>query len=398
MFLTLRISHRLKKMFLFVWLLFLWLGQVAGCNRRIAVAVDVSGSISVDPVTGKQRPGPAEIRVALKKTMEQYLFRDAGACVGIYRFATNASLVFDFAPVALADTRQRLLAAVDTLPFEMSYPAYFTNWEAAVLTVLADRRNPPTNWLYLVTDSSPTYSSDGEDHGPVDLHVRAAVRVSKLLQKAGTGVVGVGMGPEVKDAHLAAISGPCGSLGCFKGWNYFHVDSISRANIPLGQSIQDRFLSVPAMDEHAVMKRIRDQEQHQEAHSAETATTGPVAVAAPITTAVVTAAAAAATTPGVQHFVTQPPAHLRVVHHAPPVITRADVERHKRGDDSLSGGAIAAIVISCVLGFLILAIVAWLFIRWWTGEDAPLSSPSPTLKETYKPGGGSRLPPPLFRT
>lgn len=192
---------------------------VQGCNKRIAVAVDVSGSISVDPVTGKQRPGPAEIRLALKKTMQQYLFRDAGACVGIYRFATNASLVFDYAPVALADTRNRLLAAVETLPFEMSYPGYFTNWEAAI-SILTDQQQQQTkpNWLYLVTDSSPTYSSDGEEHGSVDLHVRAAVRASKRLQQAGTGVVGVGMGPEVKDAHLAAISGPCGSLGCFKGF------------------------------------------------------------------------------------------------------------------------------------------------------------------------------------
>lgn len=199
---------------------------VQGCNKRIAVAVDVSGSISVDPVTGKQRPGPAEIRLALKKTMQQYLFRDAGACVGIYRFATNASLVFDYAPVALADTRNRLLAAVETLPFEMSYPGYFTNWEAAIsiLSQPSDQQQQQQssqikpNWLYLVTDSSPTYSSDGEEHGSVDLHVRAAVRASKRLQQSGTGVVGVGMGPEVKDAHLAAISGPCGSLGCFKGF------------------------------------------------------------------------------------------------------------------------------------------------------------------------------------
>lgn len=205
-------SLKLKMLLL---LLLLLLVAVSACNKRIAVAVDVSGSVSVDPVTGKQRPGPAEIRAALKKTMEQYLFRDAGACVAIYRFATNASLVSDFAPVAEVATRQRLLAAVDTLQFEMSYPGYFTNWEAAIKTVLDDRLG--ANWLYLVTDSSPTYSSDGQDHAPVERHVGAAVRVSKLLQKSGTGVVGVGMGPDVRDAHLSAISGPCGLVGCFKG-------------------------------------------------------------------------------------------------------------------------------------------------------------------------------------
>lgn len=204
---------------LFLLLAGIIIEPAAGCNKHIAVAVDVSGSVSIDPVTGRPRPGPEEIRSALKKTMQQYLFRDAGACVGIYRFATNASLVFDYAPVALEDTRRRLLAAVDTLPFEMAYPWYYTNWEAAIQIVYDAPLRP--KWLYLVTDSSPTYSAEGKDHAPVDVNVRAAVGVSKRLQSAGTGVVGVGMGPDVKDVHLAAISGPCGAMGCFKGQPLF---------------------------------------------------------------------------------------------------------------------------------------------------------------------------------
>lgn len=192
----------------------------------------------------------------------------------------------------------------------------------------------------------------------------------------------------------------CRSL-CFyafscAGWNYFHVDSIARANIPLGQSIEDRFLSVPAMDEHAVMKRIREEEH-------------PAASAAGASTTTMTTHK---TEP--PHFVTQPPAHLRVKHPVPasshptsankhpaagnrPIITRADIEFHKR-NENLSGGAIVGIVVGCILGFAILVVVFWLFLRWWMGEELPLSGPSQETKQQYRVGGGNgRLPQPVFR-
>ena len=399
-------------MLLLLFLLLLSTG--AACNKRIAVAVDVSGSISVDPVTGKQRPGPTEIRAALKRTMEQYLFRDAGACVAIYRFATNASLVSDFAPVAEVATRQRLLAAVETLPFEMSYPGYFTNWEAAIQTVLDGRLG--ANWLYLVTDSSPTYSSDGQDHSPVERHVGAAVRVSKLLQKSGTGVVGVGMGPDVRDAHLAAISGPCGGLGCFKGWNYFHVDSMSRADIPLGQSIHDRFLSNPALDEKAVRLRQASGKGDNVLPSFTIKTLefkptidGPVtAKNMPFTKADAESSGAATTTKRTilaRETALRFSTHAGILHRATrrPLITREEIARH--APENLSGGAIVAIVVGCCLGFVILAFVFWLFMNWCIsdrpGDLETFLSTSPVADSNGGGGQGKkqgRLPPVLYRT
>lgn len=160
---------------------------------------------------------------------------------------------------------------------------------------------------------------------------------------------------------------------------------MAKASIPLGQSIQDRFLSVPALDEQAVVKR--------DSASAAKGTDTKIAVVAHAATVATTT-----TTPGTrQEFVTYAP-FARLHHNHPikgnaPIITREQIGRY----NELSGGAVAGIVIGCIIGFCLVAFVFWFVVRWWLGE-APLSpSPKDAMSFPQKPYNVNRLPPPVVR-
>ncbi len=397
---------------------------VAGavCRRRVSIAIDVSASLSVDSATGKSKPGPAEIKAALKSTMQSYLFKDRQSCVAVYRFATNATLLMDFAEVALEATRSALIAAVDGLVFETAYPGYYTNWEAG-LQAIAERTTVKSNSVYLVTDGDPTTRVTGCDlsNGQPCLDVsgdvarrenlEAARRVSAAIQATGAWVVAVGMGPMVSDEALAAVSGPCVSpsnpRSCIKGWNYFHANTVSRLGVPLGRSIEDRL--VDETPENVVLARLQERKSNASSTSESTATTtsttNPVIVErsrtsspvretlgqtttlkrviAPKTTKVPTntitqeSAQAKTTIPTMSArsstrraiSTTQPPTPTPVIRYEPNVFqVRLETPASAMvaaSDPKLSGGAIAGIVIGSVIGFVVLGIVASFVIHWY---------------------------------
>lgn len=218
----------------------------AGCRRRVSVTIDVSASVTTDTVNRQGRSvGPLQLKRALRGALQTYLFRDRQSCVAVYTFGTTARRILDFTSVNSAEGRNALLNAIDTLQFETVHPHYYTNWEAGLQAVLdADSRSV---YVYLVTDGFPTTRTTGCIAQPCDsdlqMNMDAAKRVSKQLQLEGTNVVAVGIGSDndISDAALSDLSGPCSPThGCYKNWNYFHLESYARLEASLGESFAQR--------------------------------------------------------------------------------------------------------------------------------------------------------------
>lgn len=397
---------------LFAIIVAIGLSTDSQCRRRISVAIDVSGSISIDPSTGHQRPGPAEIKAALKETMEKYLFRDPRSCVAIYRFATNASLVYDFAPISAPATRPTLLAAIDELEFEMSHPGYYTNWEAGLKKVLDNGVH--SDWVYLVTDGAPTTRLSGCSNnqeqpcpGAANLNIEAATTVAHQLLARGTGVVAVGMGNAVTDDQLKAISMPCSEkFGCIRGWNYFHVTSIGRLSAPLGRSFTDRFLRSPPMTEHEAIERHRIStktenddlapppvlEENATATSSNTTTTSTAApdtttttaastttTAAPVTTTTTSAPATTTTTTAATTTTTaaviattsvKPLIHVQSAPTGKYEDVDSDGHIHRQnppGTVSLNTGQVILVIVGSLLGSLTLLVIGYMLFNYCKG-------------------------------
>jgi hypothetical protein len=228
----------MRALLLFALVIVAALGGV--CRRRVSLSIDVSASVVA----------PQELKTSIKGALVDYLFRDAQSCLAIYAFGTAARRIVDFTGVATPADQRVLLDAVDGLVFETQHPNYYTNWEAGLRIILADR----PSWVYLVTDGFPTTRIDCPDQpcdGEMAKNMRAAVEASRELLAAGVGVVGVGVGSGVSDEALMAISGPCVTTGCVKNWNYFHIESFTRLETPLGESFGQRLALRPqaAVDE-----------------------------------------------------------------------------------------------------------------------------------------------------
>jgi hypothetical protein len=198
------------------------------------------------------------------------------------------------------------------------------------------------------------------------------------------------------------------------------VDSISRADIPLGQSIHDRFLSNPALDEKAVRLRHASEKGDNVLPSFTSKTLefkptrdGPVtAKNMPFTKVEGTVAEfPVATTTTKRTILARETAlrfstHAGILHRATrrPLITREEIAR--RAPENLSGGAIVGIVVGCCLGFAILAFAFWLFMNWCIsdrpGDLETFLLTSPVADSNGGGGGGGkkqgRLPPVLYRT
>ena len=426
------------------------------CLSYISVLVDVSGSVSVDPATGHPRPGPEDLRKALKSMMKAYLFRDRNACVAIYRFATNATLVYDFARVGLQKTKNELLAAVDDLQFEMVYPWYYTNWEAG-LRMVEDRQGASgrkSDWVYLITDGAPTtrdtdcpveHPGDQPCPGEVRRNADAARAVSLRLQRAGTGVVAVGMGPDISDGMLSAMSGPCPSTGCLRGWNYFHVTTIARVAAPLGRSIKDRLLTHVSLAQ-VVARRSRksmeeddgaDPDQEDQEFSSSSASTEPSTTESTTTstepstttsTTSTTSTTTSTTAAPTSTAVAGPPVHnsnggifhkplphhkrtaksLRGTHlvkdDAPAVVHMQAVPNavyQKRQDPpvgviEMSGAAVVILIVCCVLGAFAILVFLTLFLKWYNSSPVDQSAGVVSINTRIGSSVGG-LPPPVFR-
>jgi hypothetical protein len=190
------------------------------CQFRVAIGIDVSGSVSL---AGESRL--ALLRTQLAQRIQSELFDDSdgsytGACIGLYQFATDATTLVSYTP-----NDKTVMDAIANLQFSMSHPAYYTNWEAALLGMMWPQR---PNVVYLVTDGLPTTRNNcplgGQPCDDYDANMKAARDASLVLQGCGVRVVPVAIAStaQLPDKALAAISGPCGP--CTLDKDFFRLD------------------------------------------------------------------------------------------------------------------------------------------------------------------------------
>ena len=186
----------------------------ASCDSRIVIAVDVSGSMSTTLV-GENKV--ALLRGQLMQSIEHDLASRTGLCTALVQFATEARLVVNY-----TDNVQYVVDAIAAMHFELAHPDYYTNWEAALATMLA--LQPSVG--YLITDGPPS-TRIGCNAQPCDdyvANVAAAKLASEALFAKGVRVVAIGVGKQIGNEALAAVSGPClGGLGCQLDQDYMHI-------------------------------------------------------------------------------------------------------------------------------------------------------------------------------
>ncbi len=200
------------------------------CSRYIAIAFDVSGSLSAAPsllAEQQQKSNAEQMKTALRGVIETQLLNQEGLCVALDRFATTAGHALGYTSVTDVAS---FTSAVETLQFEMEHPDYYTNWEAALHTL--HRHRPVPSVAYLITDGMPTTRDDcasvDQPCDAIDENMRRAVEASRRLQLDNVTVIAVGFGPNVNASQLAAISGPCGNSACIQGVNYHVYPSLER--------------------------------------------------------------------------------------------------------------------------------------------------------------------------
>ena len=186
----------------------------ASCDSRIVIAVDISGSMSTTLV-GENKA--ALLRGQLMQSIEHDLASRTGLCTALVQFATEARLLVNY-----TDNVQYVVDAIGAMQFELAHPEYYTNWEAALVTMLALQPNVG----YLITDGAPS-TRIGCNAQPCDdyaANVAAAKLASEALFAKGVRVVAIGVGKQIGNEALAAVSGPClGALGCQLDQDYLHI-------------------------------------------------------------------------------------------------------------------------------------------------------------------------------
>ena len=207
-------------------------GQGNGCTTKIAVAIDVSASMSLDGAFSE-----SQFKDVLKIAMRLYLFKDHGACVSVYAYATTWRMILGYTAVNSATSRATLLRAVDELQFETAYPAYYTNWEAGLRApVLSSQQNQVPglpNMLFFITNGSPTTRTTActgpQPCDDLSQNMINAQYASQLVQSFNIKVVPMGLGTNVTDELLAKVAGRCDVIkGCVKNHDYYHVENLRR--------------------------------------------------------------------------------------------------------------------------------------------------------------------------
>ncbi|MCK4501118.1 VWA domain-containing protein [Candidatus Babeliales bacterium] len=226
-----------------IFILFILVVAIAGAEKRsknikhVVILADASASVSAGS-SGGNTENPDTIRRALKHAFSSYFPRnDPELKVALFECATHARLVADWTHASDINT---VFSAIDRMSFNYTYEESFTNWEAclkAVLTKSKKENGDIPGYVYLITDGNPTTFNGLEGPPPsedVEKNVNSAIYVSEQIQKAGSTVLPIGIGPHVSDKYLARIAGPC-RWGCRRGWNYMHIDSYSmlRRNIKI---------------------------------------------------------------------------------------------------------------------------------------------------------------------
>jgi hypothetical protein len=215
------------------------------CKLRVALAVDVSGSMAQTLANlnggggGGGGPGNSSkvtgtFRDELAHLIGQDLFAQrsddtaavSGVCVALYRFATKTELVVDYVMYA-----QPILDALESLQMELAHPDYYTNWEDAI-TVMCLRPTPPPDVAYLITDGLPSTRMDCQtENQPCDdyaVDMDAAVRAAKrAYSTAGVRLVPVAVGKSIPDGALASLCGACASTKCQLGVDFFRLDPLT---------------------------------------------------------------------------------------------------------------------------------------------------------------------------
>ena len=214
------------------------------CKLRVALAVDVSGSMAqtlanLNGGGGGGGPGNSSkvtgtFRDELAHLIGQDLFAQrsddtaavSGVCVALYRFATKTELVVDYVMYA-----QPILDALESLQMELAHPDYYTNWEDAI-TVMCLRPTPPPDVAYLITDGLPSTRMDCQtENQPCDdyaVDMDAAVRAAKrAYSTAGVRLVPVAVGKSIPDGALASLCGACASTKCQLGVDFFRLDPLT---------------------------------------------------------------------------------------------------------------------------------------------------------------------------
>jgi hypothetical protein len=194
---------------------------------------------------------------------------------------------------------------------------------------------------------------------------------------------------------------------------------MAKADIPLGQSIHDRFLSNPALDENAVRLRQESAEGNVPSFTVKTLEFKPTRDG-PVTTknmpftksegAVTEIPVAKTATTNKKSVVSETAlrfsTHAGILHRATrrPLITREELAR--QAPENLSAGAIVGIVVGCCLGFVILAFAFWLFMHWCISDRPEDLETFLSTSPSESSGGGSsssgkkqqgRLPPVVYR-
>jgi hypothetical protein len=202
------------------------------CTTKIAVAIDVSASMSLDGAFSE-----SQFKDVLKIAMRLYLFKDHGACVSVYAYATTWRMILGYTAVNSATSRATLLRAVDTLQFETAYPSYYTNWEAGLRApVFSSQQNQVPglpNMLFFITNGPPTTRTTActgpQPCDDLSQNMINAQYASQLVQSFNIKVVPMGLGTNVTDELLAKVAGRCDVIqGCIKNKDYYHVENLRR--------------------------------------------------------------------------------------------------------------------------------------------------------------------------
>lgn len=203
-----------------------------GCTSKIAVSIDVSASMSLDGAFSE-----SQFKDVLKIAMRLYLFKDHGACVSVYAYATTWRMILGYTAVNSPSLRAALLRAVDDLHFETAYPAYYTNWEAGLRApVLSSQQNQVPglpNMVFFITNGPPTTRTTActgpQPCDDLSQNLINAQYASQLVQSFGIKVIPMGLGTNVTDELLAKVAGRCDIVqGCVKNKDYYHIENLRR--------------------------------------------------------------------------------------------------------------------------------------------------------------------------
>ena len=187
------------------------------CGLKVIVVLDASYSI-------QQSKGTEDVRNAAKTFIGA--FAGTGTQIAMFDFALNARINVDVPYTEVTDGSLKSVfnpAAAAYKPLTTN-PAYYTNWDNALLQALytSDSSTPRANAVVFVTDGDPTALNN--NHGkPIEVTVPAAATSSSPntlnnaithaneLKQEGTHIFALGVGNGVTNAEsqarLKAISG-----------------------------------------------------------------------------------------------------------------------------------------------------------------------------------------------